>query len=351
HLAAASTEVRGIRLIDDTAALLRAPETTFHARDAGLDRLGYNCPNPAIVAALLQRLTELDGVTTYLGRPIMAVTAPKQGADTGHVSVELGSLSDDSASSNLQLTARLAVAADGRRSIARAAADISVRTWDCGQAALTAQFRHTRTHEGISTEFHRPGGPLTTVPLAGNSSALVWLDRPGAVQRRMTRSDDAFQSELEERLNGMLGDVTWVSPRRTFPLQGLVARTFGARRVALIGETAHAFPPIGAQGLNLSLRDVATVCGVVSEALPTGGDIGAGAVTQAYAGRRQVDVATRAYGVDLLGATLTSVLMPTSLLRAPVLHALNALPALKRRLIWAGLGEPYKPAPASASSA
>lgn len=349
HLAPACQELAGIRLIDDTGSVFRAPETTFLARDAGLERLGYNCPNPAIIAALLARVSELGNVTTYLGRPIVAVEGPGDG--DGWAAVTLGpgtsysGASPGASQAPVKLRAALVVAADGRRSLAREAAGLDVRRWDCRQTALTAQFRHSRPHDGISTEFHRPGGPFTVVPMPGKASALVWLDRPGAVDRLMSLGDDAFRGALEERLCGLLGDVKDVSRRGTFPLVGLVARDFAARRIALVGETAHAFPPIGAQGLNLSLRDVATLCEAVAGAGRNGGDIGADATLESYARRRRIDVTSRAYGVELLGASLTSLVLPSWLLRGPLLHTVNAVPGLKSRLILAGLGEPYAALP------
>ena len=333
-LAPSCTALYGIRMIDDTGDLLRAPETLFHAADAGLDVLGYNCPNTDIVDVLSATLASDGRVACFFECHIEAVVHDGAG-DDGPVSVYLTSPREQR---RVRLSARLVVAADGRRSLARDAAQISTRQWDCRQSALTAQFTHSRPHDGISTEFHRKGGPVTVVPMPGNRSALVWLDRPGAVGRLMDLDEDAFRRALEARLHGLLGQVSDVSLRRTFPLTGHVATSMAANRTALVGEAAHAFPPIGAQGLNLSLRDVAALADVAAEACKVGDDPGSNRVLDLFARRRRADVASRAYGVDLLGASLTSVFLPASLLRGAVLHTLNAIPGLKRRAIEQGLG-------------
>lgn len=335
-LAPSCAALYGIRMIDDTDDLLRAPETLFHATDVGLDVLGYNCPNTDVVGVLSATLASDDRVTCFFESHIDAVVHNAAPGD-GPVSVHLTS---PRSQHRVRLSARLVVAADGRRSLARDAAGIPTRQWDCRQSALTAQFAHSRPHDGISTEFHRKGGPVTVVPMPGNRSALVWVDRPGAVNRLMALDEDRFGQALEARLHGLLGQVSDVTPRRTFPLTGHVAAAMAGNRTVLVGEAAHAFPPIGAQGLNLSLRDVATLADVTAEACRLGDDPGGDRVLDTFSRRRHADVASRAYGVDLLGASLTSVFLPASLLRGAVLHAVNAIPGLKRRLIEQGLGAP-----------
>ena len=95
-----------------------------------------------------------------------------------------------------------------------------------------------------------------------------------------------------------------------FPLAVETARRFGARRVALIGEAAHVIPPIGAQGLNLGLRDAATIGELVVAARRDGGDVGADDLTARYDHMRRADVASRTLAVDLLNRSLLSDFLP-----------------------------------------
>ena len=139
----------------------------------------------------------------------------------------------------------LVVAADGRHSLARTAAAISVRTWNYPQAAIASSFCHTRPHAGITTELHRRAGPLTTVPLPGLASSLVWVEDPGEAARLAKLSDAEFKALLEDRLQGFLGAIEAIGPRALFPLRGLSAAPMAARRIALVGEAAHVIPRLG----------------------------------------------------------------------------------------------------------
>jgi 2-octaprenyl-6-methoxyphenol hydroxylase len=203
-----------------------------------------------------------------------------------------------------ELTVTLVVAADGRNSIARKAAGIGSRTSTLGQAAIAASFRHARGHDGITTELHRKNGPLTTVPLPGSESSLVWVEEPSAAQRLGALDDNHFLAALEERLQGLLGSLSDVSPRALFPLAELHSERMGRNRVALVGEAAHVLSPIGAQGLNLSLRDAAALAECVADASARGEDIGGPATLEAYHRARAADVLSRSVSVNLLNRSL-----------------------------------------------
>ncbi len=139
------------------------------------------------------------------------------------------------------------------------AAGIAVNEWRYDQAALVCNLAHSAPHNFASTEFHTETGPFTLVPLPGNRSSLVWADRPAECERRLKLSEAELAAEIAERSAWILGEIAVEGPRQVFPLSGMTARRFGAARVALAGEAAHVFPPIGAQGLNLGYRDVAAL--------------------------------------------------------------------------------------------
>ena len=93
--------------------------------------------------------------------------------------------------------------------------------------------------------------------MPGNRSSLVWMERPARAAELMALTDAELAAEIQIGTHGELGRVSKIGPRRLFPMQGLVARDFARNRIILIGEAAHVVPPIGAQGLNMSLRDAA----------------------------------------------------------------------------------------------
>ena len=180
------------------------------------------------------------------------------------------------------LTGHIAIAADGRASKMRATAGISTLDWSYEQAAIAASFDHSSPHRGISTEFHKSAGPLTTVPMPGNRSSLVWMEKPAIAQELMDLTDHAFARRLQLETHGELGLISNIGPRKSFPMRGLTATAFARNRLLLVGEAAHVVPPIGAQGLNLSMRDAALASQLIGDAISWGEDPGGNKTIENY---------------------------------------------------------------------
>ena len=322
HLADAITPLRGIRIVDDGDGLLRAPEVTFEAHEMGLADFGANVPQQALGRALRYACGRLSDLKMISGQ-MVRLNSSATGIDVG--------LADGAT-----LSARLVVAADGRNSLSRIARGIETETWDYPQVAIAAQFAHSRAHHGISTEFHRSSGPCTVVPMPGKRSSLVWVESP-VIAKRLTALDDAaFARALEGRLHGILGTVSDMGARRMFPLTCLKAKLLAKDRVVLVGEAGHTLPPIGAQGLNLGLRDVAVLADLVADARASGEDIGSDALCSAYDNARRTDIMVRATAVDWLNRSLLADFLPADLARGLGLHVVGSIGALKRRVMQAG---------------
>jgi 2-octaprenyl-6-methoxyphenol hydroxylase len=320
-----SASLLGVRIIDDRGGLVRAPEVLFEAREIGRADLGANIPNATLSLALTAKLgSSVRWVATT------AVTAVEPGSDAVTLRLAEGDT----------IRAALVVAADGRNSIAREAAGIDARTWNYPQAAIATSFGHTRPHAGITTELHRRPGPLTTVPLPGKASSLVWVEDPSEAARLARLPERDFRAQLEARLQGFLGTIEEVGPRACFPLRGLSAKTMAQHRIALVGEAAHVIAPIGAQGLNLGLRDVATLHDCVVDARAAGRDIGGLETLYAYAQARAADVASRTAMVDLLNRSLLTDFLPAQALRGFGLHLLALSGPLRRWAIQGGANPP-----------
>lgn len=324
-VAPASAPMTGLRIIDETSATLRSPQVLFEARELGLEVLAYNVPN----AALVEALEAAVAAQPRISRAALSVAAS---IETGAAGVTV------QPKDGAAVTARLAVAADGKTSLARAAAGIAAEAWAYEQTAIVASFAHSRPHRGVSTEMHRHSGPLTTVPLPGRASSLVWLVKPEQATQLLALDDAAFSATLEGELQGLLGSVAEITPRTSFPMQGLGTDRYGARRIALVGETAHAFPPVGAQGLNLTLRDIAALADIAGRAKARGEDPGSDAVLAAYDAARRGDVKGRTTGVDLLNRSLLAGLGPIDLARGAGLHLLAAIGPLRRLAMRRGMG-------------
>jgi 2-octaprenyl-6-methoxyphenol hydroxylase len=324
----AAEPLSAIRIVDDTGGLWRAPEVVFSAQEVGLDAFGFNVPNLSLLDALRARSAATKTLTV-----IETASVRDLAIGDGQVNLTLAE--------GPQVAARLVVGADGRNSLSRRAAGIVTRTWTYDQSALTCAFRHQRSHDGVSTEFHRTGGPLTVVPAPSRSSNLVWVERPAVARRLADLNDAAFRDALEARLQGLLGPVEEVSTRGLFPLSGLTVDAAGQNRVALVGEAAHVLPPIGAQGLNLGLRDAAILADCIADALKQGCDIGGPDTLSAFTRARALDVATRTWSIDILNRSLISGFLPVQLIRGLGLHALKAIGPLRRMAIREGLAPSF----------
>ncbi|QGZ33182.1 UbiH/UbiF family hydroxylase [Stappia indica] len=312
-----------MRIIDATGRLIRAPEVVFDASELKLPAFGYNIRN----ADLNAELADACKAEPLLER----VDARLDALETGENGVSLA-LSDGTT-----LAARLAIGADGRRSAVREAAGIEVREWRYPQCALVLNLEHDAPHHDHSSEFHTPTGPFTLVPLKGRRSSLVWVQEPGEAERLHATDDEVLALEIERRAASILGRMRIVGTRQLYPLGGLSAKTVAANRCALIGEAAHVFPPIGAQGLNLGFRDVATLGEALVAARRRGEDIGAPSVLAAYERARRPDIASRTTAVDLLNRSLLSDLLPVQLLRGLGLYLAGRVPSLRRFLMREGI--------------
>ncbi|MCH9807309.1 MAG: FAD-dependent monooxygenase [Alphaproteobacteria bacterium] len=327
NYAEACAPLTGIRLIDDTGGLFRAPQVTFNATEIGSAQFGYNIPQGPLVTALRQAAQRAENLTIIESNGARTISPDKD-----HVEII-------TAEGN-SYRASLVLASDGRNSITRQAAGITATTTNCNQVAVTCTFAHSRPHHGISTEFHRKAGPLTVVPMPENHSSLVWVERPDVAQRLLGLDDATFLHTLETNLQGLLGDLSNPGPRASFPLSHMSASSMGQNRIALVGESAHAMPPIGAQGLNLSLRDVADLAELVGNAASAGADIGSEALLISYGTRRSRDASERSFAVRTMNEALLSEFLPVHLARGASLHAINAFAPLRQAAMRLGMAPP-----------
>tara|TARA_R110002012_G_scaffold77840_3_gene198313 strand:- start:76561 stop:77757 length:1197 start_codon:yes stop_codon:yes gene_type:complete len=307
-----SAPLRTMRILDGTTRLFRSPPVSFRSSEIDLDAFGYNIPNQPLFD-VLQAATRGSDLVDRFESPMLEA---EQSEDLVRLALEDGT----------EITALAALAADGRGSKMRDAIGIRVKTWSYPQTALVLNFSHTIGHADTSTEFHTERGPFTQVPLPGKRSSLVWAVKPEEADGILALPRDELNAEVESRMRSILGAVQVEGDVQAWPLSSLIAESFGKGRTMLVGETGHAFPPIGAQGLNLGLRDIMQAIQAIIDA---GGPHNAPQSVRAFNRRRRVDVTSRTAGVDLLNRTLLSSFLPVQALRAGGLAALSAIPPLR----------------------
>lgn len=298
----------------------------FVAAEISDQPFGWNFPNWLLRRELVARLK---------GLPLVSFRA---GVGTGAVLTREGSalatLTDGS-----RIEARLLIAADGRDSPVRQALGIPVHTTRYGQKALAFAVTHPRPHDNISTEIHRSGGPFTLVPLPGRdgrpSSAVVWMAEGAEVARLAALPVPEFEAEMTARSAGLYGDLRLATRRSVWPIISQIAARFDGERTVLMAEAAHVVPPIGAQGLNMSLADLACLLDL-ARAAP--GRLGERAMLADYNRRRWPEVKARVTGIDLLNRTSMLGVPALRDLRAGALNALYSLKPVRHTLMKAGLG-------------
>jgi 2-octaprenyl-6-methoxyphenol hydroxylase len=311
-----------IRIIDATGRLIRAPETLFDAAEFGMPAFGWNFPNVKLTEAFEAAragLKNLTGIEATVER--MELAAKRWTLTLGN---------------GTTLTAPFVVGADGKKSFVRAAAGLDAREHTFSQSALVCDLELGRPLGGTSVEFHYPEGPWTLVPAGGNRANLVWIDDASVLKAAQAGGQDGLRSVFLDKSQRLFGDIKLATPSFVFPLSTLSVGTAGKDGVVLAGESAHAFPPIGAQGLNLGLRDVSDL----STAL-TANKLGPGwaaQVSEDYAARRAADLSRTGGMVDTLFRSLLSELLPAQALRATGLWALKLLPPLRKQAFRLGMG-------------
>ncbi|MDG2341240.1 MAG: FAD-dependent monooxygenase, partial [Paracoccaceae bacterium] len=216
----------------------------FHANEISKKPFGWNLPNWLLRRELVEFLKGLPNVEFRQGVGSKTLFTRTNEARVG--------LTDGT-----RVRCKLVVAADGRNSRIRDAADINVKTTRYGQKALAFAVTHPKPHENVSTEIHRSGGPFTLVPLPDhnglNSSAVVWMETGIEVDRLANLPEAEFEAAMNERSCELFGPLSLASRRSVWPIISQISKNMTAERVALIAEAAHVVPPIGAQGLNMSL--------------------------------------------------------------------------------------------------
>lgn len=258
----------------------------FHAHEIGAPYFGYNIPLPDLLAAA-RAVAKKEKNITLTTAGLKTIT---QGDHDITAALTNGGT----------IRAALLVGADGRSSAVRKLAGIGEWSEDYEQTALTGLLQHSKTHHNASVEFHRAGGPFTIVPMPGNRSSFVWVERHDDAEKiiRLRRPD--LINALQERTRGLIGAVDLMGGIESTKLMILKADKLIENRIALMAEAAHVISPIGAQGMNLSLRDAASLAHQILDAVSLGLDPGSAPFLNRYARDRYHDVGGRVTGTDQL---------------------------------------------------
>ncbi len=298
----------------------------FNAADLSDAPFGWNLPNWLLRREMVARLADLPNVSFLPGIATTALLTRESEA--------LVTLSD-----SRKVSAKLVIAADGRTSTMREALGIPVKITRYGQKALVFAVTHPIPHNNVSTEIHRSGGPFTLIPLPDRNglpcSAVVWMETGPEAQRLAALPVPDFEAAINARSCQILGPLTLASRRSVWPIISQIAAKMAGERVALMAEAAHVVPPIGAQGLNMSLADLAVLL-ELAQGDPA--NLGSAKMLDAYHRRRHFDVQARVTGIDALNRAAMIEGQFLRDLRAGALNAFYSVAPLRKTLMKAGLG-------------
>lgn len=294
-------DIEGFCLIDDSINGRSPVRANCPAKSAlQFSDFACNVPNSILRAALWGQAEKTDGLEIIEGASYQS-----HKSDDDFVAVSL----DDARS----ITARLLVGLDGRNSPVRDNAGLKMHPHDIRQSALTCLISHTLPHNNVASEIHRIGGLLALVPCPDNTSNVVWLDSPDNLPK------ENVKEELQKASLDILGEITQISEVQTWPMASAKACRITAPRVAIMAEAAHIFPPTGAQGLNLSLRDVELLANLAGQA----DDAGAPCVLRRYGRKRALDIASCVAIVSAANSLIRARPMPVRIARRSFLKLTN----------------------------
>jgi 2-octaprenyl-6-methoxyphenol hydroxylase len=285
----------------------------------------YIVENERLHAAILRSASRRPNIELRGGSPVAGYAADQHGVS---IDLEDGS----------RLSAPLLIAADGRASRLREAANIGVIGWKYPQIGIVTTVEHEKPHRSRAMQHFLPSGPFAILPLTGNRSCVTWTEDEQRGRQIMALGDAGFRGEVEQRFGFRFGDIHGIGPRAMWPLEMHLARALVADRLALVGDAAHLVHPIAGQGLNLGLRDVAALTEVVTDAVRLGLDIGSSIVLSRYERWRRTDAALSAAAFDGLNRLFSTDWAVLRTVRGVGLGVVNRLPQLKQFFVAEAAG-------------
>ncbi|WP_370930849.1 FAD-dependent monooxygenase [Bartonella sp. DGB1] len=286
--------LKAITLIDESHKIFSNASVTFTANEINEEAFGYNIPNKNLNDILKQEISKKTNVTAINDKVInIEVTA-----DSNIIYLE----------KNNKLNVDIIIAADGANSISRNYANIEIDKTQLLQTAAILSFSHEFPHKGMSIEFQTPQGPFTQVPLQGNNSSLVWVMSNDIVEKYKDLGKKQLNKIINNKLSSYLGDIKITSDIQFWELKLQLAKKIANNNIILIGESAHIFPPLGAQGLNLTIRDILSLPEALNKSSKQ-------EIMTFYNNNRLFDIKSRSLLIKNLNHSLITSILPIKFLR------------------------------------
>ena len=238
--------------------------------------------------------------------------------------------------------AKLVVAADGAESALRKAAGISVHIHGYGESGVVANFRSGKSHQDTAWQWFlghgiEGGGVLAMLPLPGVHVSMVWSTSDEHAQLLQSVGLEELADRVENATSGVFGRLQAMGNLTAFPLRRMRVDRLVARRLALVGDTAHNIHPLAGQGLNLGLADAQALAGILLGRGPEN-DCGAPSLLRRFERSRREDLLEMEAVTDGLHALFGSRSAAARRLRNGGLRLTNRMAPLKRWLVKRAMG-------------
>ena len=294
-------------------------QVKFGTEDFSGECLGYVAQHNIVLTALQKHLADCPNLTWLCPGEVINVVTEKT-FSTLEVAVN---------QSKRLIKTKLVVGADGARSHIRSLAGIKARGWKYWQSCVAFTIKHTALENNTAFERFWPSGPMGVLPLPGNRCQIVWTHPHAEAKALAELNETDFLAKLQTYTGGVLGDLELVSDRLVFPVQLMQCDRYIRSRLALVGDAAHCCHPVGGQGLNLGIRDAASLAQVLQTAHQQGQDIGDLKVLQRYEGWRKIENLAILGFTDLLDRMFSNNWLPMVVFRRLGLWLISYLKPLK----------------------
>ena len=294
-------------------------QVKFDRQDLPGEHLGYVAQHNVVLSVLQKYLADCDNISWLCPAEVKDVKTNKN-SSTVEVAVN---------GETRSIATKLVIGADGARSHIRNIAGIKTRGWKYWQSCVAFTIKHTAAENNTAFERFWPSGPMGVLPLPGNRCQIVWTN-PHAEAKALAELDESeFLAKLQTYIGGSLGDLKLVSKRMVFPVQLMQCDRYIKPRLALIGDAAHCCHPVGGQGLNLGIRDAASLAQILQVARERGQDIGSMRVLKRYEGWRKLENLAILGFTDLLDRMFSNNWLPIVAIRRLGLWMMSYLKPLK----------------------
>jgi 2-octaprenyl-6-methoxyphenol hydroxylase len=294
--------------------------TRVDAEKEGVPALGYVLEMPNLNRVFLEALKKIKNLTGFVPCDVRSMQRDENG-------ITLFLQHQDNQVQTVRT--RLLVIASGARSTLRDALGITTQQYEYGQNALVVNVGLDKSLQDWAYERFTPNGPIACLPLRKQSATMVWTVKSSQITEVFAAPDKIFQADLQKTFGYRAGNITWIGKRQTYPLHLQVANEQIRDRIVIMGNAAHNLHPVGAQGFNLSLRDVMRLAQTIQEAFQTGEDFSSFPVLEKYLNQSLADQNRMIQYTHYLVKCFSNENLGLSFLRSSALSSLDFLPPLK----------------------